>query len=619
MNRTAAAHVVPAVSGATRFRRRRLLRAVAAPLALLMITAGCSYDAFERDADRQVQSLVKDRQQIAIGYTPDATPKASPATAPSRREYARVPSTNQPPLSEDPILLRTIKRQSFPLGPPVPTTQSMRRSAGPNDGLRRAAEYVTSSYTVGPPGELGRASRLNLFDCIHYAVNNGRQYQDRVETLYEAALDVTLQRHLFSPRPFANVRTRYDGGQSDVNYRSALTVTGEAGVRQKLPYGGEIVASALVDFVNALNDNTKDGESARVAISGSIPLLRGAGMVNLEGLINSERQLVYSVREFESFRRDFAIDVARRYFQLLTRQQSVRNRYIRYLDNVELTRRTEAISEAGSVSALQVQRAQQELLTSEDDVNRAVQQYENELDDFKLVLGMPIQQELQVVPVALDVVDPNLDVDSITATAKRYRLDLQTARDRVADAQRRVEYAKNDLLPDLSLSADTGLSNPDSTRARQLNSDTLDYSAELRLDLPIDRLEERNRYRQSLINLQSSLRGVEDLEQAIYADMRQAARSIRSAQTTLELNRRSIQIARDRLDLANENLLTGRTPDTREVVDAQNSLLLAQDRYEQARADLQVQVLQYLRDTGQLRLDPASGQLGIAMERDQLP
>ena len=37
--------------------------------------------------------------------------------------------------------------------------------------------------------------------------------------------------------------------------------------------------------------------------------------------------------------------------------------------------------------------------------------------------------------------------------------------------------------------------------------------------------------------------------------------------------------------------------------------------FEQARADLQVQVLQFLRQTGTLRVDPNAGTLGKAMDR----
>src|SRR5258706_7844428 len=86
------------------------------------------------------------------------------------------------------------------------------------------------------------------------------------------------------------------------------------------------MAQGLVGFVNALDGNAASGEDASVVLSGTIPLLRGAGMVNLEPLINGERKLVYQVRTFENFRRGFVISNATQYFRLLSLQQSVLNR-----------------------------------------------------------------------------------------------------------------------------------------------------------------------------------------------------------------------------------------------------------------------------------------------------
>ena len=43
--------------------------------------------------------------------------------------------------------------------------------------------------------------------------------------------------------------------------------------------------------------------------------------------------------------------------------------------------------------------------------------------------------------------------------------------------------------------------------------------------------------------------------------------------------------------------------------------LRAQDAYEQARAQMQIQILRFLRDTGTLRVDPGAGAIGIAMDR----
>src|SRR6185437_4722316 len=129
------------------------------------------------------------------------------------------------------------------------------------------------------------------------------------------------------------------------------------GVNQRLPWGGQITAEALVDFTDALNDNTLDGETGQIALDGTIPLLRGAGMVNLEPLIQSERSLVYQVRSFEVFRRQFVINIARDYFDLVAQQQSVVNRRLKYLSSTNLTEQTRELYAAGRIKFLEVQQA----------------------------------------------------------------------------------------------------------------------------------------------------------------------------------------------------------------------------------------------------------------------
>jgi outer membrane protein TolC len=92
-------------------------------------------------------------------------------------------------------------------------------------------------------------------------------------------------------------------------------------------------------------------------------------------------------------------------------------------------------------------------------------------------------------------------------------------------------------------------------------------------------------------------------------------RNIRSAQATLQIQQRGIDLAQRRLEYSNELLVQGRASDSRDVVEAQQSLLQAQDAFERARAELQIQVLNFLRDTGILRVDPAAGALGMALNR----
>jgi outer membrane protein TolC len=595
----------------------RQARTIALALVGLLITS-CTPDAYRRSADLDVQRLLKDRKTQTVGYEPQSVAPATQPTDPPRKAYAKVPLSPLPPAAAPPLEPSRFVLEHAPLGPEEffsPGTVSPRFDSM---SVEEARQPGYARLRLGPPTAPPARHTFELFGALGYAVQNSRDYQTRMEDLYLAALNVTLQRHLFSPRPFVTQTLRYSGGQLDVNYRSAMTATSTVGVRQQLPYGGEIEAAALVSFVQALNDNSTDGENAAVTLSGSIPLLRGAGLVNLEPLIASERTLVYEVREFEDFRRTFAVDIASRYLRLLSQQQAIVNRRFSYASLAELTERTQALFAAGRINFLQVQRSLQQQLQTESSLITAQELYDATLDDFKVVIGMPVEEELEIVPVELAVSGPDLERFDAAELAMTYRLDLVTARDQIEDAQRAVQVARNGLLPDLNFTADSRLGSR-GTSSLDLDSRALVYSAGLDLELPVDRLPERNVYRRALILLERATRAFTRVRDQIVADVRSDVRGIRSAQLTLEIQRRGIELAQRRLDFANELLIQGRSTDSRDVTDAQQSLLSAQDAYERARADLQIQILQFLRDTGTLRVDPEAGTLGHAMDRGTAP
>src|SRR5206468_8402338 len=133
--------------------------------------------------------------------------------------------------------------------------------------------------------------------------------------------------------------------------------------------------------------------------------------------------------------------------------------------------------------------------------------------------------------------------------------------------------------------------------ASDLDSRTSTYNAGIQLDIPIDRVAERNAYRRSLINLQRAERAYEELKDRISIAARDALRGIESAQMTVQIQQLGIEVAMRRLDNSNELLRQGQVT-SRDVVESQSSLLSAQDAYFRARADLQISILEYLRQTG---------------------
>jgi outer membrane protein TolC len=594
-----------------------LLATAGIAVAMSVTVIGCTPAAYRRSADLQVGKILADRKQSTLDYEPETSvPTTVPARAP-RVAYEKVPATPMPPPTTSPIEPSRIELRYGPIGPVqrlpdgvgVPTDATETGVEGPEETRRQTTERLA----LGPPTPGVKTERLDLFGALAYATAHSREYRTRMEDLYLAALDVTLERHLLSPRPFVSQSFQFTGGDADVNYAAAMSATTAAGVRQRLPYGGEVVAQTLVTFVNALTDEADSGESAAVVLSGSIPLLRGAGMVNLEPLIQSERSVVYAVRSFEEFRRSFALDVASSYFRVLTRIQVVNNRKTQVANYQLLLDRTRALYAAGRIRFLEVQRSGSAYLRAENTLITAEESLRNAVDDFKILLGMDVQAELEVVPVELETAEPDLAGDML-AVANRFRLDLQTARDRIDDAQRQIEYAKNSLLPELNLTGQTSVGNRPNTPARQVDGRSFQYSAGIVLDLPVDRLAERNDYRRSLIDFERARRNFDLLRDNIEADVRASVRDIKSSQATLALQTRAIELARRRLEFANELLKQGKT-EARDLVEAQTDLIEAQDDYEQARADLQIALLRYMRDSGTLRVDPKAGAIGRALDR----
>ncbi|MEO6434535.1 MAG: TolC family protein, partial [Tepidisphaeraceae bacterium] len=496
----------------------------------LVALSGCSAAHYQKWADQQVDQIIRDRAEETLDYVPEVEARVDIRATPTTHAFAKVPLTPKAPPTTAPIEPSDLDSPYGPLGPAMLFPASVTAPQQNGHGLDIARYRVQERLALGPPSpRQEQPVRIDLFGSIQYAVQNARDYKNRMEDLYLVALDVTLERHLFEPRPFARTGARYTGGQKNVDYDAALTVANSLGVRQRLPYGGEIVAEAAVDFVQALNGNVENAEPATLALTASIPLLRGAGMVNLEGLIQSERDVIYSIRQFEDYRRSFVVNIASQYFQLLADQQSIADRGANLISLQQLTARSQALYAAQRVNYIDVQRALQEQLQAENQLVAAQARFRSSLDNFKLQLGMPVDQPLEVVGQELAVEIPAYAEPEVAVLAQKYRLDLTTAQDRVEDARRGVQNAKNGLLPDLDLAARGTIGNNDDEPARRIHSDTAAYSAGVELEIPIDRLGERNAYRASLIRLERSQRSYDQLKDEVAADAREALRLIRAA------------------------------------------------------------------------------------------
>ncbi len=552
-------------------------------LCLAMIAlAGCR-SPMQR-LDQQVADMISQRQAETFGAdAPNDPHYLSPAedAAGTGNLYDTKPATNNPSVDQLPATSDPDPQKIDPEGKNMPS-------------MLDAAED---------------AVEMDLQDVLAYAIEHAPTYRNRKEDLYLSVLSLIAERHLWGPRFFDTITSRYRGTPERGDYDTSLSLVNELGVTQRLPFGGSIGASALVNYVNYLQHevNTpgdpREEQSASVELSMDLPLLRGAGMAAREDLIQAERNVIYAVRSFERYRRTFMVDLANSYFELIRRQGSLNNQRVQ-VDNLQLLyERYQAFANAGKVPGFDAENTKMQVLFARNNLLNAEEAYAAAVDAFKLQIGFPTTRNLVIKPLEIEAPVPLLDSAASVRTAWELRLDLQTQRDQVDDARRGVRVAQNGMLPDLDLSASVSAPS-DSAKQRgglDLDLGQGDYQVGATLSLPLDRLVERTRLRRAQIDLEQQKRSYQLSRDQIALQVRRTVRSIEQARITLQLQEQNVFLAERRLEglhIQEENV------QPREIIDAEEDLLSARDRREAAVADLRSNVLQYLLDTGQMRVAP---------------
>lgn len=448
------------------------------------------------------------------------------------------------------------------------------------------------------------ATELTLTEALRISQSRSREFLSAQEQYVLAAIGLLIQRHQFDPRLFNETTVEVGGVGDDGRFTSVLSILNELGVTKQFERGGEVAASWVLQATEDLRDGATDSytQSSEIVLSGNFPLLRGAGTVASEALIQAERDVVYAARDFERFRRELFFSIASDYIRLLQQLASIVNQERRIQSLETLLAETQAKADAGQVRGFEISIAESDLLQARADLAGLRDAYRLAEDRFKIRIGLPVDTPVSVSSMQLMLPDPEIGLEDASRRALEYRLDLQNSRDGVLDARRAVANARNDVLPDLNVNGRIGLpTDPDDdVGGVAFDGEELSYSAGVTLGLPLDRLEEELRVRQSVILLEQEVRGYEEDRDNVVIDARAAVRGVELSRLQLTLAERQVETNRRRKrgqELDRDNV----TP--QEIVDTENALLSAENARDQALADLRVAILQYLLDTGQMRVE----------------
>ena len=128
------------------------------------------------------------------------------------------------------------------------------------------------------------------------------------------------------------------------------------------------------------------------------------------------------------------------------------------------------------------------------------------------------------------------------------------------------------------------------------------YSAGASISLPVDKLPERNKFRQSIIELDAAERRHSLLVDNIKLDVRQAWRTLQQARQSHEIQSNSVKLAEKRIESTMLFLDRGDAV-TRDLLEAEEALLDAENAVARALVDHTLARLNLWRDMELLEID----------------
>lgn len=218
------------------------------------------------------------------------------------------------------------------------------------------------------------------------------------------------------------------------------------------------------------------------------------------------------------------------------------------------------------------------------DVVLSSQEILSDLADTVLTLQL-VQARARTESVVLPEVD--LTPAEAFEIAIDNRRDYANARASLVDSWRLVEFNADNLESTLDFTFSGDLLQPNgASNPFILGRDRGSLRVGLQWDAPITRLQERNTYRQSLIEFQQARRSFYRVEDSIWQVMRGQLRQLRANQINFELQRQAVRIAAEQISLNEDirqvrevsGLPSGETA-ARDILFALDALLSAQNGF----------------------------------------
>ena len=447
------------------------------------------------------------------------------------------------------------------------------------------------------PAAQEREAVMSLDACIMEALRNNLGVAIEVITpkLYEFNLGFTLEKYVpslafgFSTSTTSTPSFSWLSSASQVQSKDQSY---SAQVSEFVPTGGRfyVTLSSYKSDSNLNFQTINPRYGSTLTFSLWQPLLRNFGVgLNKRDILIARNNLDISEVQFRSVLQDTIYRVEQAYWNLVYTIELLKVRR----QSLELARdllaKNKREAEVGTIPPIEILNAQAEVATREADILQSESMVASAQDALLTILNMPDAAGRPKTGRLIPSDQPSfekrdLDLDACLATALENRTDLQVAKIDMQNRELNIQYARNQLLPDLSLSAsywspgisgtqilyqdDNPLTNViigyvpagakdslrDAFRMRYSN-----WSISLSLSVPLNNYLTQAHYAQIKIGYDQAVLRIRNQEQQVFLEVKNAVRDVETNAKRVQAYKLARELSERRLQAEEKKLKVGLT------------------------------------------------------------
>jgi outer membrane protein len=480
----------------------------------------------------------------------------------------------------------------------------------------------TQTAAPTPTSTTVQATAISMDEAVRMALENNLNIQVEKLNPQIAVLGIARANAAYAPTLFSTVNRR-NATAAPSDFLSALSSG-----------GANVVTSGTFTTVGGIGQLLRfGGASYQVSLDGSRATTTGRSVANPS--LGSNLNAVYT----QPLLRNFRIDAARQQLFLSQNQsaaaalqlqqritqtsRNVRTAYFQLigaLSGLDVAQQSLDVArtslknnqtrvEVGTMAQMDIVQAEAEVAANEESVIVAQANIETAQDVLRTLLMNPNQPDFwttRFTPSEQPTVSPRpIDVDAAIKNALQNRTDIREFRKNMESTDVNLQYARNQKLPAVDLTARYGLTG---TGGRQLNfddnnvflgetvrsfgdvlhdivaNDFRSWSFAVNVSYPLGTSQADASFAQVKLQQQQERTTLATLEMAVATEVRQAARDVNTNLRRIDATRRARELAEQRLTADNKRFSVGLTS-TFEVLQSQRDLSRARQNELRALID----------------------------------